>query len=270
MIRIKTEQEIMAMRPAGALSKIALRKAGEQVVPGTTTYAIDKLVEGIIRAHGGTPAFLNYNGFPASTCISINNEVVHGIPSQQRTLNDGDVVSIDTGAIVDGWVGDNAWTFYCGTPSAEARELCEVTRDCLAAAINEALPNNHLGDIGNAVQSLAERHGFGVLRDYVGHGVGKTMHEEPQVPNYGQKGRGIKLQVGMVIAIEPMIVKGSNKVKVMPNKWTVVTRDGSLAAHYENTVAITSDGPYILTEDALGPWCALQGGMDQTINAKGA
>ena len=170
------------------------------------------------------------------------------------------MISIDTGAIVDGWVGDNAWTFYVGTPSTEVKGLCECTLDCLKAAIEQAVPGNHIGDVGHAVQSLAEGNGYGVLRDYVGHGVGRAMHEDPNVPNYGKKGRGVKLQAGMVIAIEPMITLGSNRVHTGADGWLVSTDDGLPAAHYENTIAITNDGPVILTQDAQGPWCPMSGG----------
>lgn len=260
MIKLKSPEEIRAMKAAGALSKLALRKAGEHVVPGANTHAINKLVEGIIRMHAGTPAFLGYAGFPASICVSINQEIVHGIPSPSNILQDGDIVSIDTGADVAGWIGDNAWTFFCGEPSREAKALCEVTRDCLRAGIEAAVPGNHLGDIGHAVQSLAERHGYGVIREYTGHGVGHDMHEEPSVPNYGRAGRGVKLEAGMVLAIEPMISLHDYKTRVLPNRWTVETADSSLAAHYENTIAITDDGPYILTQDEEGAECPLQGG----------
>lgn len=260
MIQLKSPSEIEEMKAAGRLSKMALRFAGTQVVPGASTYAIDAAVEGFIRLHGGTPTFLGYLGFPASTCISVNEQIVHGIPSQDVILKEGDIVSIDTGATVHGWVGDNAWTFYCGNLSRTAKELCEVTRDCLAAGIAQAVPGNHVGDIAAAVQALAERHGFGVIRDYEGHGVGHVMHEEPSVPNFGKKGKGVRLQAGMVIAIEPMIVERSYKTKVLKNRWTVVTQDNGLAAHYENTVAITEDGPYVLTQDEYGATCPLQGG----------
>ena len=248
------------MKPAGALSKMALRRVGAHIRPGVTTAELDRIAEQIIRLHGGTPAFKGYGGFPASICSSINAQIVHGIPSPETILEDGDIVSIDTGAVVDGWVGDNAWTFFCGEPDPVDRELCEVTRDCLKRAIDLAVPGNHLGDLGAAVQEYAERHGFGVVREYVGHGVGRVMHEEPNVPNYGRRGRGTRLQAGMVIAIEPMITRGSPKNKTMPNRWTVVTNDRSCAAHYENTIAITDDGPVILTTDDEGPWCAMEGG----------
>ena len=260
MSHIKTPQDIEEYKAAGSLSKAALRLAGSLVRPGITTMEIDRAVESFIRLHGGIPAFKGYGGFPGTVCASPNEAIVHGIPSNTMFLNDGDIISIDTGATVNGWVGDNAWTFYVGNPSDEVKGLCEVTRDCLKAGIAQAKPGNHLGDIGFAVQSLAERNGYGVVREYVGHGVGRVMHEDPNVPNYGKKGRGVKLQVGMIIAIEPMITLGTYRNHVLPNGWTVVTDDGLPAAHYENTIAITADGPVILTADEQGPWCAMQGG----------
>lgn len=261
MINFKTPAEIESMKAAGSLSKLALRRVGAKIVPGVSTIELDQIAETIIRMHGAVPAFKGYGGFPASICCSINDEIVHGIPSPETVLKDGDIVSIDTGAVLNGWVGDNAWTFFCGTPSRENKELCEVTRDCLKLGIKQAVPGNHLGDIGHAVQEHAERHGFGVIREYVGHGVGHVMHEEPNVPNYGRHGRGVKLQEGMVIAIEPMIVTGDYATRVQANRWTVVSRDGGCAAHYENTVAITKDGPVILTADNDGPWCPMEGGV---------
>ena len=260
MIKIKTAQDIEEFKRAGSVSKAALRLAGTLAKPGVSTREIDAAVEGFIRLHGGVPAFKGLYGFPASICASVNGEIVHGIPSPMTFLNDGDTISIDTGATIDGWVGDNAWTFFVGNVSDEAKALCEVTLDCLKAGIEQAVPGNHLGDIGHAVQSLAEKHGYGVVREYVGHGVGRVMHEDPNVPNYGKRGRGVKLQVGMTIAIEPMITMGTHKNHTLANGWTVVTNDGKPAAHYENSIAITKDGPVILTQDDLGPWCPLQGG----------
>lgn len=248
------------MKAAGALSKRALRAVGAHVKPGVSTLELDKVAESVIREGGGIPAFKGYCGFPASICCSVNDQIVHGIPSANDVLKQGDIVSIDTGAIVGGWVGDNAWTFFCGEPSDADKGLCEVTRDCLRAAIDQAVPGNHLGDIGHAVQSLAESNGYGVVRDYVGHGVGREMHEEPNVPNYGKRGRGVKLQEGMVIAIEPMVTLGDYASHVLSNRWTVVTNDHGTAAHFENTLAITKDGPVILTQDEEGPWCPMQGG----------
>lgn len=263
MIKIKKPFEIEQMKAAGAISKAALRRAGSLVKPGVTTLEIDRAVEGFIRLHGATPTFKGYGGFPGSICASPNEAVVHGIPSASLVLQDGDILSIDTGATFQGWVGDNAWTFYVGTPSESWKALCECTRDCLKAAIEQAVPGNRLGDIGAAVQELAESNGYGVVRDYVGHGVGHVMHEDPEVRNYGKRGRGVKLQAGMVIAIEPMITLGTYECQTLPNGWTVVTADREPAAHYENTVAITKDGPVILTEDEKGPWCPMQGGVEE-------
>ena len=247
MIKIKSADEIEQMKVAGALSKMALRRVGAMVRPGVSTFELDQLAEQIIRMHGGKPAFKGYGGFPGSICASLNDAVVHGIPNPDIILRDGDIVSIDTGAVVDGWVGDNAWTFFCGTPSPEAKALCEVTLDCLKAAIEQAVPGNHIGDIGYAVQSLAESHGYGVVRELVGHGIGMNMHEAPEVPNFGTPGRGIRLLPGMTIAIEPMVNAGGYDVKVQPDGWTVLTKDGSLSAHFEHTIVITADGPKIMT-----------------------
>lgn len=263
MIMLKSHQQIEQMRAAGALSKAALRLAGSMVAPGVSTYDIDRAVESFIRLHGGTPTFKGYGGFPGSICSSISEQVVHGIPSPSAILEQGDIISIDTGATYNGWVGDNAWTFFVGEPDDASRALCEITRDCLKAGIEQAVPGNRLGDIGFAVQKLAEDNGFGVVRDYVGHGVGRDMHEDPEVRNYGKKGRGVKLQVGMVIAIEPMITMGSYECETLGNGWTVVTVDRLPAAHYENTVAITDDGPLILTADESGPWCEMYGGVKE-------
>lgn len=263
MIKLKSPEEIEAMKVAGSISKLALRRVGAMIRPGVDTLELDRVAESVIRASGAVPAFKGFRGFPASICCSINEEIVHGIPASERTFKSGDIVSIDTGAVAVGWVGDCAWTFFCGTPSEEHRALCEITRDCLKAGIKQAVPGNRLGDIGHAVQSLAERHGYGVVRDYTGHGVGHDMHEEPNVPNYGRRGRGVRLQEGMVIAIEPMVTLKGYEGHVLPNRWTVVTDDGGIAAHYENTVAITSDGPVILTADIDGPWCSLYGASDE-------
>lgn len=262
MIHIKSEDDFTSYREtAGVLSKEALRRAGSMVKPGVTTLAIDQMVERYIRLHGGTPGFKGYGGFPGSICASVNDQIVHGFPSSEVVLQEGDIISIDTGANKGGWAGDNAWTFYVGQVSSEVQGLCECTRDCLKAGIEQAVPGNHIGDIGYAIQHLAEKHGYGVVREYVGHGVGHDMHEEPNVPNYGKRGQGVKLQVGMIIAIEPMITLGTRKNHVLANGWTVVTNDGKPAAHYENTIGITSDGPQILTQDDEGPWCSIQGGQ---------
>ncbi|MCI1933807.1 MAG: type I methionyl aminopeptidase [Atopobiaceae bacterium] len=266
MIHIKTPAEIQQMKAAGALSKSALRLAGTLALSGTSTKDIDAAVESFIRQRGGTPTFKGYGGFPASICASVNEQIVHGIPSPEVKLRDGDIVSVDVGATFGGWVGDNAWTFFVGNVSEAVKGLCECTRDCLKAGIEQAIPGNRLGDIGFAVQQLAEDNGYGVVRDYVGHGVGHAMHEDPNVPNYGKRGRGVRLQKGMVIAIEPMITLGSYETRTWSNGWTVQTIDGSCAAHFENTVAITSDGPVILTADAVGAWCSMSGGPSDTSN----
>lgn len=260
MIHVKTAQQIDQMRAAGALSKAALRLAGRLAVPGTSTAELDRAVEGFIRMRGATPTFKGYGGFPASLCSSVNEQVVHGIPSPAQVLADGDVVSIDTGATKDGWVGDNAWTFFVGTPSEEVRALCQCTLECLRLGIEQAVPGNRVGDIGAAVQRHAEENGYGVVREYVGHGVGHVMHEDPEVPNWGRAGRGVRLSAGMVIAIEPMVCLGGYATRTLANGWTVVTADGLPAAHYEETLAITDDGPQILTADDEGPWCPMQGG----------
>ena len=263
MLRIKTPGEIEHMKEAGRLSKEALRLAGGMVKPGVTTKEIDAAVEGYLRLHGAKPTFKGYMGFPASICSSVNDQIVHGIPSPSVVLEEGDIIDIDTGATFGGWAGDNAWTFFVGEVSDAVKGLCECTLDCLKAGIEQAVPGNSVGDIGFAIQELAEKNGYSVVREYVGHGVGHVMHEDPNVPNWGKKGRGVKLRAGMVIAIEPMINLGSYDNHTLANGWTVVTDDGMPSAHYENTVAITDDGPVILTADAKGPWCPMQGGATE-------
>lgn len=248
-IQLKTPQEIEAMREAGRVSALALRMVGDLIVPGVTTRELDSFVENVIRLEGGTPTFKGYGGFPGSICASVNEKVVHGIPSDDVVLAEGDIISIDTGATVDGWVGDNAYTFAVGEVSSDKRQLCAVTKEAMWAGIRAARPGNTLGDVGFAIQDHAESLGFGVVRDYVGHGVGHVMHEKPDVPNYGKKGRGLKLKAGMVIAIEPMITAGSYRVRVEKDGWGVVTVDGKPAAHFENTIAITDEEPLVLTEE---------------------
>ena len=249
MIKIKTPQEIEEMKAAGSISKAALRRAGAAVKPGVTTLEIDKLVENFIRLHGATPTFKGYGGFPGSICASVNEQIVHGIPSSQVVLKDGDILSIDTGATYKGWVGDNAWTYAVGTVSPEKKRLLDVTERCMWAGLDAARPGNRLGDIGHAVQSVAEEAGYGVVREYVGHGIGRDMHEDPNVPNFGRKHTGVKLEAGMVLAIEPMINLGTYKTRQMPDGWLVCTRDGLPSAHFEKTVAITEDGPVILSTE---------------------
>lgn len=248
MIVLKSAREIDIMRKACQISAEALRLAGEAVKEGVSTYEIDKIAYDFIKKQGAEPNFLNYNGYPATACISINDEIIHGIPSKNRILHRGDIVSIDLGAVIDGYNGDNAATFAVGEISDDAKRLCETTEESLYKGIEKALAGGRLGDIGYAVQSYCEDRGFSVVREYTGHGVGTHLHEDPSVPNYGTPGRGVRLLPGMTIAIEPMITLGKAAIKVMPDGWTVKTKDGSIAAHYEHTVAITSSGPVILTK----------------------
>lgn len=247
MIIRKSAAEIETMREAGRVTARALRLVGEAVAPGITTAELDSLAEELIRQAGAVPAFKGYHGFPATICASVNKEVVHGIPSRARVLTEGDILSVDVGAIVDGYYGDSAMTFPVGRVSAEAAALLDATRRSLEAGIAQARPGMRLYDISHAVQSVAEAAGFSVVREYVGHGIGRSMHEEPQIPNYGPAGKGPALQEGMVLAIEPMINAGSADVRSLDDGWTVVTDDGAYSAHFEHTVAIGPDGPIILT-----------------------
>ena len=250
MIHIKSQLDMDTYRAsAGDLSKRALRLAGSLAKPGTSTKQIDQAIEGFIRQNGAKPGFKGYGGFPGSICASINDEVVHGIPSPEVLLRDGDIISVDVGANKAGWAGDNAWTFYVGTVSDQVKGLCECARDCLKDAIGQAVPGNRLGDVGYAVQSKAEKNGYGVVRDYVGHGIGREMHEDPNVPNFGRRRTGLKLLPGMVLAIEPMVNAGTRKVKQCSDGWLVRTRDGKPSVHFEKTVAITEDGPVVLTTE---------------------
>ena len=247
MVILKTARELAAMREAGRISQRALREAGKAVEPGVSIAEIDSIVRSYIEKQGATPSFLGYGGFPASACISVNNVVIHGIPSKQQILKNGDIVSIDVGAHLAGYHGDNAWTFACGDVSREAKALMDATREALFEGIAQALAGNRIGDIGHAVQQYVEARSYSVVRDYVGHGVGAKLHEDPSVPNYGTPGRGVRLLPGMVIAIEPMVNMGTHKVRVLDDDWTTVTADGKLSAHFEHTIAVTSNGPVILT-----------------------
>ena len=234
------------MRRAGAIAAAARSLAGNMAAPGVTTLEIDKAVNDFIRKNGAVPTFLNYNGYPASVCISVNDEVIHGIPGK-RVLRDGDIVSIDVGATYEGYVGDCAATYVAGTASDEAKRLIQVTRQSFFEAMKFARVGYRISDISHAVQQYAEENGFSVVREYVGHGVGARMHEDPEVPNFGRPGHGPRLAAGMTIAVEPMINEGGAAVKVVPDGWTVKTADGSLSAHYENTILITNGDPEILT-----------------------
>ena len=247
MIVLKTNRELALMREACVISAGALKLAGEAVEPGVTTAEIDKIAYDYIKKCGAEPNFLNYGGFPATACISINDEVIHGIPSKDRVIKPGDIVSIDLGAKINGFNGDNAATFAAGDISPEAKRLCDTTRESLYVGIEKAVAGGRIGDIGSAIASYCEKRGYSVVREYIGHGVGKDLHEDPGVPNFGTPGRGVRLIPGMTIAIEPMINMGKAGVKRLSDGWTVKTKDGSLSAHFEHTVAITPDGPKIMT-----------------------
>lgn len=247
MIVLKSGPEIEAIAVAGRILGALHRELAARIEPGISTATLDEIAEEFIRSHDGAePAFKGLYGFPASLCTSVNEEVVHGIPSD-RVLVDGDVVSVDAGVKLDGWYADAARTFGVGAIDAEAERLLRVTRESLDAGIAQVRPGSRLGDIGHAVQSVAEAAGFGVVRDLVGHGLGRDPHEEPQVPNFGRPGRGMKLQPGLVIAIEPMVNAGGIGVRTLADRWTVVTADGSRSAHFEETVAVTEDGALVLT-----------------------
>jgi len=235
------------MREAGRLVGEVLTELAALVTPGITTSELDTVAEKRIAAAGATPAFKGYHGYPATICASINEEVIHGIPSGRRVLNEGDIISIDVGAVLEGYFGDSAITLPVGQVSEDAARLLRATEESLYKAIEVVKPGARVSDIGHAVQRHVEASGFSVVREFVGHGIGQKMHEEPQVPNYGEPGRGPRLAEGMVLAIEPMVNAGKPAVKVLADGWTAVTRDGSLSAHFEHTVAVTADGPWILT-----------------------
>lgn len=246
-ISIKTEREIELMREAGKILATVHDELEQFIKPGISTKDIDKKGEEIIRSFGCIPSFLNYNGYPASICVSINDEVVHGIPSSKRILLEGDIVSLDAGVIYNGYHSDAARTHAVGEISSEAKQLIDVTRNSFFEGIKYAKEGNHLYDISKAIQSYAESFGYGVVRKLVGHGIGKNLHEEPQVPNFKMPGRGVKLEAGMTLAVEPMITAGTHDVRFLSDRWTAVTTDGSLSAHYENTIVITKGEPEILS-----------------------
>lgn len=246
-VELKTKAELEKMKRAGAVAGKVLHEVGKSIVAGMKTKDLDVLAEKLLRKAGAVPTFLGYRGYEASICVSINEEVVHGIPGD-RVIKAGDIVSIDIGATVDGFVGDTAYTFLVEPVSVEARKLVDRTKESLEAAIRMMKPGNRLGDVGAAVQNLVEADGFGVVREFVGHGIGREMHEAPPVPNYGSAGSGMRLEPGLVLAIEPMVTAGHHDVKVLSDGWTVVTKDGSLAAHFEHSVAVTENGPLVLTQ----------------------
>lgn len=248
MIQLKSAREIEIMARGGQVLAGAIRLAETDVRAGMTTLDVDRMIEEFIRSHAGAvPSFKGLYGFPASICASINEEIVHGIPSAKRTIHEGDIISVDIGVQLEGYHTDAATTVAVGNVDAESLRLLDITRQALEAGIAAAQPDNHVGDIGAAVQDLVERAGFNVTRDLVGHGIGTTFHEDPQVPNYGKPKRGVKLSAGLTIAIEPMVMIGSHKTKQLSDQWTVITADRSRAAHFEHTVAITAQGPRVLT-----------------------
>jgi methionyl aminopeptidase len=249
MIIGKSKKEIDKMRASGQLVGSVLRELRGMVTPGITTIEIDRAAEKMIRDAGALPTFKGYHGFPFSICASVNEQVVHGFPSNYK-LKEGDLFSIDCGVTLEGFVGDTATTVPVGTVPEDWQKLIQVTEECLERAIEQCRPGKHLGDIGWAVQELAESHGYSVVRDYVGHGIGRQMHEDPQIPNYGRPGQGPKIKAGYVFAVEPMVNMGGHHTKVLADGWTVVTLDGKPSAHSEHTIAITDDGPEVLTRVA--------------------
>ena len=248
-IRLKTPRQLRLMRQAGKIVAEVLALLGEHTVPGATTADLDALAEAEIKKRGAVPSFKGYHGFPCTICASVNEQIVHGIPGKY-SLKEGDILSIDVGAIYRGWHGDAAVTYAVGQASAEADSVMAATREALRRGIAAATPGNRLGDIGFAIQSWVEAQGYAVIRDFVGHGIGKVMHEAPQVPNFGEAGLGVQLRPGMAIAIEPMVAVGDYRVNVLDDGWTAVTADGSLSAHYEHSIVITNNGPEILTRVA--------------------
>ena len=247
MIICRSTSEIAKMRAASQFVADVLAELETEVAPGVTTADLDRIAERLVRAGGAVPAFKGYRGYPATLCASVNEEVVHGIPSHTRPLKDGDIISLDIGVKLDGFYGDSAVTVPVGKVPESTKRLLRVTREALDRAIEQVQVGGRLSDIGHAVQAWVEAHGFSIVREFVGHGIGEKLHEEPQIPNYGQPGRGPKLAEGMVLAIEPMVAMGRPETKVLADGWTAVTRDGSLAAHFEHTVAVSASGPLVLT-----------------------
>ena len=247
MIELKSAREIALMRRGGHILSEVMDRLRTSVKPGMSTLEIDTDVEDFIRSRGAVPAFKGYRGFPATVCISINEEVVHGIPSPTRHIKEGDIVGLDLGCIVEGYYADCAFTLAVGDVPPRVQQLLDVTRESLERGITECRPGRRLSDVSHAIQLHVERHGFSIVRAFVGHGIGRALHEEPQVPNFGDPGRGPQLRAGMVLAIEPMVTMGSWEVRILDDGWTAVTKDGSLAAHFEHTIAVTESGPEVLT-----------------------
>lgn len=248
MIQLKNAEQISAMQKAGKITAEALVLAGEAVKPGITTKHLDDIIRHHIEKSGARPSFLGYGGFPGSACISVNQQVIHGIPSKDVVLQEGDIVKVDTGAFIGGYHGDSARTFAVGNISAEAKRLIRVTEECFWQGLQKIEIGARLGDVGAAIEGYVKENGYSVVRKYVGHGIGRNLHESPDVPNYGTPGRGQRLMAGMVLAIEPMVCTGTGEVKELSDGWTVVTNDGGLSAHYENTIALTENGIIVLTK----------------------
>jgi methionyl aminopeptidase len=251
-VEIKSQEEIALMRDAGRIVSEILDELEKAVAPGVTTWDLDALAEKLIYQKGARPAFKGYRGFPACLCASVNHEVVHGIPSKRRKLREGDLMKLDFGVVYRGFYGDSARTVPVGKVSPEAQTLLEATREALNKGIQAMMPGNRIGDIGHAVQRYVEARGFSVVRDFTGHGIGRHLHEKPDVPNYGQPGSGMKLRPGMVLAVEPMVNQGTDEVMILEDQWTAVTRDSKLSAHFEHTVLITEGGPEVLTRRRAG------------------
>lgn len=251
-IFLKTEDEINLMRKANQLVGATLAEVGRHIKPGVTTLHLDKIAEEFIRDHGAIPTFKNFPNpygepFPGSICTSVNEVVVHGVPSEQVVLKEGDIISVDCGVLLDGFNGDSCYTFCVGEVSDEVRQLLKTTKESLYKGIEQAIPGNHVGDIGVAVQDYCEAQGYGIVRELTGHGIGREMHEPPMIPNYGRRGNGVMLKAGMCIAIEPMVTLGNRNIWMLPDKWSIVTRDSMPAAHFEHTIAIRRDNPEILS-----------------------
>jgi methionyl aminopeptidase len=250
VIVFKSPEEIERMRVAGRVTALTVKELMEAVEPGMTTADLDEIAEERMRSVGCVPSFKGYRGFPASICTSINQEVVHGIPNRRRVLRAGDLLSLDVGAVYEGYHGDSAVSVFVGgePPSDQAEKLVRVTEESLEAGISQIRAGGRLSDVGHAVQQVVEGAGFGIVREYVGHGIGRALHEDPQIPNYGDPGRGLVIKPGLVVAVEPMVNLGGWRTRVLADRWTVVTADGSLSAHFEHTIAVTDDGPEVLTD----------------------
>ncbi len=247
MVTIKSNREIELMREAGRIVALAHKAVKEKIKPGVSTMELDKIAYDVIVSNGAIPSFKDYNGFPASICASINEVVVHGIPKDNMILKDGDIISVDIGAEYNGYHGDSAWTYECGNVDVKSKKLMEVTEESLFKGLDFAKPGNHLSDISHAIGEYATSHGYGVVEQFTGHGIGKNLHEDPAILNYGPSGKGIILKPGMTLAIEPMINQGSKKVKILKDNWTVVTVDKKRSAHFEHTILITNEGYELLT-----------------------